>query len=83
MSVDAYLVMLTFSSYSAPEPYQPSIQQNYYYDNDFGFGNMQTMDEENYDNEPPLLEGRYLSVDLSSRVRNRFQSYIQQDSRSH
>ena len=83
MSVDAYLVMLTFSSYSAPEPYQPSVQQNYYYDNDFGFGNMQTMDEENYYNEPPLLEGRYLLVDLISRVRNRFHSYIQHDSRSH
>ncbi|KAK8804105.1 hypothetical protein WA171_000198 [Blastocystis sp. BT1] len=52
MSVDA-----------APEPFQPTVQQNYYYDNDFGFGNMQTMNEENYDNEPPLLEE--LGIDFS------------------
>ena len=70
MSVDAYLLMSILSTYSAPEPFQPTVQQNYYYDNDFGFGNMQTMNEENYDNEPPLLEGIFFTINSNIRAGN-------------
>ncbi|KAK8817645.1 hypothetical protein WA538_004363, partial [Blastocystis sp. DL] len=51
-------------SVDAPtEPFRPTVQTNNYYDNDFGFGNMQTMDEEDYEHEPPLLEE--LGIDFS------------------
>lgn len=42
---------------SPSQSYQTPMQPQYYQGNDFGFGNMQPMDEEDYSNEPPLLEG--------------------------
>ncbi|KAK8818281.1 hypothetical protein WA556_006101, partial [Blastocystis sp. ATCC 50177/Nand II] len=51
-------------SVDAPqETYKPFIPTSYNADNDFGFGNMQTTPEEDYENEPPLLEE--LGIDFS------------------
>ena len=33
------------------EPYQPYVPHSYDNENDFGFGNMQVPEEENYDND--------------------------------
>ena len=61
------------------EPYQPYVPHSYDNENDFGFGNMQVPEEENYDNEPPLLEGIYQMNTINNRIGYWFQSHIQED----
>ena len=48
---------------AVPPSYQPFVPTSYNTQNDFGFGNMQTVEEEDYSNEPPLLEE--LGIDFS------------------
>ncbi|CBK24251.2 uncharacterized protein [Blastocystis hominis] len=48
---------------AAPASYQPFVPTSYNTQNDFGFGYMQTPEEEDYSNEPPLLEE--LGIDFS------------------
>ena len=81
MNVDAYWGFVSWSLNSAPASYQPFVPTSYNTQNDFGFGYMQTPEEEDYSNEPPLLEGTNRFDSQIYRIGNWFQSHIQEDSR--